>query len=167
MKKLFMVFAICLLVFSEVSAAKSKKRAKAETYTEEEKYELPHGDAQYVVLDLEDVKRIEIDAVVPKGDWQLKFDILDDISVYDTFRKDSIDGDYARLEGCDYLGQNYHKILDSTIINKYRAKGVDELLLVFKNRQYIKRSSVNVKVKYTYYKDGEAPVFDNDDEDEE
>ena len=134
---------------------------------EEEKFELPHGDAQYVILDLEGVKRIEIDGVVPRGDWHLKFDILDSISVYDDFRRDFLDGEYARVADCDYLGQNYHKILDKTVLNKYMEKGIDELVLVFKNRHYRKRSSVNIKIKYTYYKDGEAPVFDTDEDDDD
>ncbi|MCR5081118.1 MAG: hypothetical protein K6B17_07235 [Treponema sp.] len=76
--------------------------------------------------------------------------------VYEVHKKDSDDGGYNHVTGCDYLGKSYHKILDKKILQKYQKEGIDELYLVFANRNVIYNSSVKVSIKYVYYKDGEA-----------
>lgn len=133
-------------------AAIANQKAEAD----EQVYEVKSKDSNYVVMDIEGVKRIEIQCTIPKKEAQMKFDILSDVGEYDNFKEKSTDGNYSHVEGCDYLGKDYHKILDKKILNKYQSEGIDELYLVFANRNLVSDSKVKVSIKYVYYKDSAA-----------
>lgn len=163
-KNVFLILAMFAVVFSTVEAKASKKRSRAETDTYEKTFEVGKIESNYVVIDIEDVKRVEISCDVPGREAQMKFDVLDDVAEFDNFKDASSDGNYKHIIGCEYLGKNYHKILDKKTLKDYQLEGQDELYLVFKNRNILKNSKVNVTITYTYYKDGEAPVQEEDEE---
>ena len=158
-KKLFLGLVMLTALLGTISAKSSRK---ADSDTETQNYEVRKRQSNYVVLDIVDVRRIEIECAIPKKEAQMKFDILDDFKEFDNFKERSQDGDYRHIFGCDYLGENYHKILDKNFLAEYQKKGVDELYLVFANRNIMRDSKVTVTVKYTYYKDGEAPKPEED-----
>lgn len=153
-KKLIFTMIIAAIAVATITAKPSKKKVEAEA--DEQVYEVKSRDSNYVVMDIEGVKRIEIQCTIPKKEAQMKFDILSDVGEYDNFKEKSTDGNYSHVEGCDYLGKDYHKILDKKILNKYQSEGIDELYLVFANRNLVSDSKVKVSIKYVYYKDSAA-----------
>ncbi|MBR0124934.1 MAG: hypothetical protein IJJ66_09065 [Treponema sp.] len=164
LKKLFLAILMTAVAASVATAKPSKKKVEAEA--EEQVYEVRKRDSNYVVMDIEGVKRIEIQCTIPKKEAQMKFDILSDVGEYDNFKDESHDGNYDHLTGCDYLGKSYHKILDKKLLEKYQKEGIDELYLVFANRNLMKNSKVKVSIKYVYNKDSDSSAAEAEDSEE-
>lgn len=103
---------------------------------------LESRNSDFIVLDTTGVDSIEIHASVPSEYGQLKFDIVPDYKELQNFTEDSTNGAYGHYSGFDYLGHNYSK--------KFTSCYGQKVYFVFKNRNFVFDSSVDITITYKY-----------------